>query len=145
MDKKSIKRVFLVALLIVSGFVVSYADSIQNVTFTIYPLGGRLAVLNVNVTSGDVLYLGCTFIDSRGNEVDLEAVEVRSSTTIQFVIPDDRAQEVIFSLWGKKLTRRDVSLRRGDSNYNRLRQWGYLLDDQRDTTGWISTRGATGW
>ena len=71
--------------------------------------GGRPWRVTFKVVVSGVLgkrYVGCTYMDADGNEIDVHAKSVGTfSRTAEFTVPSADAERIIFALWKDKGTR----------------------------------------
>ena len=115
------------------------AQSIERVTWqksgdivtsaTARNTGGRPWRVTFKVVVSGVLgkrYVGCTYLDADGNEIDVHAKSVGTfSRTAEFTVPSADAERIIFALWKDKVE---------DSTWS----MGYYMRGRLDDTGWIS-------
>ena len=125
-----------------------------------YAIAGSEFRIAFTVESDDLLvfgkvYLGCSYMNDEGQEIDLEAREINrfsSKEDFQCTV-SSAATGIIFTLWQKKITPevledlsqdeyQKVMSSHNESDFSdrvrRLKEIGYFMYDRIDSTGWLS-------
>ncbi|MCK4644460.1 hypothetical protein KAU32_12595 [bacterium] len=128
----------LIFLLFVSVTQVVFSASVS--VLTLMPgksYGNVITIINVQVSEiKGQKYLGCSYIDKKGNEINIDAKTIQGSGNHQFTIPAS-AKKVIISLWEKKVFKKNCHNGSKGRYCKYCKDMGYHMETQLATTGWL--------